>query len=137
AGRGSVRYQEVYYKRNNEVQNHHGGMVLIGDHIYMGHGHNNGFPLCLEMTSGRVVWGGRQRGPGSGSAAIVAADGHLYFRYQSGDMALIEATPAGYNLKGTFKIKTRHRESWPHPVIAGRKLYLRDQHELHCYDIAG
>ena len=45
AGRGRVRMEEVYYKRNNEVQNHHGGMVLIGDHIYMGHGNNTGLPL--------------------------------------------------------------------------------------------
>lgn len=136
AGRGSVRFQEVYYKRNNEVQNHHGGMVLIGDHIYMGHGHNNGLPLCMHMTSGRVLWG-PLRGPGTGSAAIVAADGHLYFRYENAVMALIEVTPQGYNLKGSFDIKSNNGKSWAHPVIAGKKLYLRDQDELHCYDIAG
>ena len=136
AGRGGVQFQEVYYKSNNEVQNHHGGMVLIGEHIYMGHGHNNGFPLCLHMTTGRVVWG-PERGPGRESAAIVAADGHLYFRYQNAIMALIEATPAGYRLKGSFKIKSQNGNSWAHPVIAGKKLYLRDQDELHCYDISG
>ena len=26
-------------------------------------------------------------------------------------------------------------KSWPHPVIANGKLYLRDQDDLHCYDI--
>ena len=111
-------------------------MVLIGDHIYMGHGHNNGLPLCLHMQSGRVVWG-PLRGAGTGSAAIVAADGHLYFRYENAVMALIEATPAGYNLKGSFKIKSNNGKSWAHPVIANKQLYLRDQDELHCYDIAG
>lgn len=134
AGRGGVRMQEVYYKRNNEVQNHHGGMVLIGDHIYMGHGHNNGLPLCIEMRTGRVAWG-PQRGAGRGSAAVIAADGHLYFRYEDAVMALIEATPTGYNLKGSFNIKSKNGKSWAHPVIAGGKLYLRDQNELHCYDI--
>lgn len=134
AGRDNVRMQEVYYKRNNEVQNHHGGMVLIGDHIYMGHGHNNGLPLCLEMMTGRVMWG-PQRGPGNGSAAIVAADGNLYFRYENAVMALIEATPTRYNLKGSFRIKSNNGKSWAHPVIADKKLYLRDQDELHCYDI--
>ncbi|NND99363.1 MAG: PQQ-binding-like beta-propeller repeat protein [Pirellulaceae bacterium] len=135
AGRGSVRFQEVYYKPNNEVQNHHGGMILIGDHIYMGHGHNNGLPLCMDMVSGRVLWG-PQRGAGTGSAAIVAADGHLYFRYENAVMALIEATPSGYKLKGDFKIKSNNGKSWAHPVIADKKLFLRDQDELHCYDIA-
>ena len=51
-------------------------------------------------------------------------------------MALVEATPKGYNLKGKFKIASRNGKSWPHPVIAGKKLYLRDQDELHCYNLA-
>lgn len=135
APRGEVKFQEVYYKRNSDVQNHHGGMVLIGNHLFMGHGHNNGLPLCLDLRSGRTMWG-PLRGPGKGSAAIVAADGHLYFRYEDGVMALIEATPKEYILKGTFAIKSNNGKSWPHPVIAGKKLFLRDQDELHCYDIA-
>lgn len=133
--RGGVQYREVYYRRNNDIQNHHGGMILIGDHIYMGNGHNRGFPLCFNMVTGEEAWR-PGRGPGDGSAAIVAADGNLYFRYQNGVMALIEATPDKYNLKGTFRIASKHGESWPHPVISSGKLYLRDQHELHCYDIA-
>ena len=131
----AVRFQELYYKRNNELQNHHGGMVLIGDHIYMGHGHNNGLPVCVEMQSGRIVWG-PERGAGSGSAAMVAADGDLYFRYENGVMALVEATPAGYRLKGSFRIASNNGKSWQHPVIFDRRLYLRDQDELHCYDLS-
>jgi hypothetical protein len=50
-------------------------------------------------------------------------------------MALIEATPEEYRLKGSFRIATRHGNSWPHPVIAGGRLYLRDQQDLHVYDI--
>lgn len=134
AGRG-VSFQEVYYKSNNQLQNHHGGMVMIGDYIYMGHGHNNGFPVCVEWKTGRLAWG-PGRGPGSKSAAIVAADGHLYFRYEDATMALIEATPSRYNLKGSFRIASRHGSSWPHPVISDKKLYLRDQHQLHCYDLS-
>ncbi|HAY81666.1 MAG TPA: polyvinylalcohol dehydrogenase [Planctomycetaceae bacterium] len=133
-GRG-IGVREVYYKRNNEYQNHHGGMVLIGDHIYMGEGHNKGFPICINMRSGRVAWG-PERGAGSGSAALVAADGHLYFRYENGVMALVTASPRGYELKGSFRIKSNNGKSWAHPVIVDKKLYLRDQDELHCYDIA-
>jgi outer membrane protein assembly factor BamB len=129
-----VGFREVYYRKNSELQNHHGGMILIGDHVYMGHGHNNGFPVCVNMLTGQPAWG-PQRGPGRESAAIAAADGHLYFRYQDGTMALIEATPARYNLKGSFRIASVNGESWPHPAIANGKLYLRDQDQLHCYDI--
>ncbi len=129
-----VKAEEVYYLNAGQLQNHHGGMILLGDYIYMGHGHNNGFPTCVEFMTGKVVWG-KERGPGTGSAAIVFADGNLYFRYQDGMMALIEATPKGYNLKGTFKLASKLGESWPHPVIQDGKLYIRDQDVLLCYDV--
>ncbi|MBI5799194.1 MAG: PQQ-like beta-propeller repeat protein [Verrucomicrobia bacterium] len=129
-----VKATEVYYLSNSELQNHHGGMILLGDHVYMGHGHNNGFPTCVELMTGKVVWG-KERGPGTGSAAIVMADGHLYFRYENGIMALIEATPKSYALKSSFTLASKVAQSWPHPVIHGGKLYIRDQDNLLCYDV--
>ena len=133
-GRG-VSFQEIYYKRSKELQNHHGGMVMLGKHIYMGHGHNNGLPVCVDPQTGKAAWG-PVRGAGGNSAALVAADGHLYFRYENGIMALVEASPSGYKLKGKFRIASVNGKSWPHPVIADKKLYLRDQDELHCYNLA-
>ena len=109
-----VNAEEVWYKKSNELQNHHGGVILLGDHLYLGHGSNQGFPVCVDFLTGKDLWR-PGRGPGEGSAAIVCADGHLYFRYENGEMALIEATPKEYHLKGTFKIKTKHSASWPHP----------------------
>ena len=89
---------------------------------------------CVEMKTGKVAWE-PGRGPGSGSAAVLYADDHLYFRYENGVMALIEATPDSYNLNGSFKIGINNGSSWPHPVVAGGRLYLRDQREMICYDV--
>ena len=129
-----VKMEEVYFLDSKKMQNHHGGMVLFGNHIYCGHGHNKGFPLCIEMKTGRVAWR-PGRGPGTGSAAVVYADGHLYFRYEDGVMALIQATPDKFVLKGTFKIDSPLGKSWPHPVISHGRLYLRDEDALLCYDL--
>ncbi|HKV08807.1 MAG TPA: PQQ-binding-like beta-propeller repeat protein [Thermoanaerobaculia bacterium] len=137
AGDG-VTAQEVYFLPARSFQNHHGGFVLIGDHIYGGHGHNKGFPVCLELSTGKLVWGGdgsNVQAPGTGSAAVTAADGHLYFRYQNGKMALIEATPQGYKQTGLFDIPNVNAPSWSHPVVAGGKLYLREQDNLYVYDV--
>ena len=131
-----VEAVEQYSRTSKELQNHHGGMVLMGDYLYFGNGHNNGFPVCVDLVSGDVKWGGKLRGVGQGSAAITAVDGHLIFRYQSGDVALIEATPKEYKLKGSFKPVYQERESWAQPVVANGKLYLREQNTLMCYDIA-
>ncbi len=129
-----LRAEEQYFLDSKTFQNHHGGMVLVGDYIYCGHGHNKGFPMCLQLETGKVMWDS-VRGAGSGSAAVVYADGHLYFRYENGVMALIEATPEEYRLQGDFEIAAVHGKSWPHPVIHEGRLYLRDQQSLMCYDI--
>jgi outer membrane protein assembly factor BamB len=130
---GSVEVKEVYFLGGNKLQNHHGGMVMLGDYIYGGHGHNSGLPFCLEWKTGKFAWE-PQRGPGGGSAAVLYADGNLYFRYESGTMALVEATPKGYNLKSSFKVPI-DGNGWPHPVIHDGKLYLRGRDQLLCYDI--
>jgi outer membrane protein assembly factor BamB len=130
-----VKAEEVYYKGSKELQNHHGGMILVGGKIYLGDGHNNGFPQCVDLNTGDILWD-KARGAGSGSAAITYADGHLFFRYENHVMALIEANPDGYQLKGSFKIDSGNGKSWPHPVIQNGKLYLRDQDELLCYDVS-
>ncbi|MBS0208513.1 MAG: PQQ-like beta-propeller repeat protein [Planctomycetes bacterium] len=127
--------EEVYYHPGKEMQNHHGGMVMLGDYIFLGHGHNKGIPMCVEWKTGKIVWQVEGRPVGSGSAAVTYADGHMYFRYQDATMALIEASPDGYKLKGTFKIPDSEKPSWPHPVVLGGKLYLREQDALLCYDI--
>jgi outer membrane protein assembly factor BamB len=125
---------EQYFLDAGTFQNHHGGMVRIGDYIYAGKGHNNGFPVCLEWKTGKLAWD-QGRGPGRESAAVVTADGLLFFRYQDGIMALIEASPKGYTEKGAFKLATVDGPSWSHPVIYDGRLYLRDQNTLMCYDV--
>jgi len=128
-----IAAKEVYRLGGNRYQNHHGGFVLIGDHIYGGHGSNNGLPTCLELKTGRIVW--KRRGPGTGSAAVVAADGHLYFRYQNGVIALIEAKPDGYDLKGSFEVPGAGGDSWSHPVVSNGKLFLREKGDLWVYHV--
>jgi outer membrane protein assembly factor BamB len=134
----TVQAQEVYFLPSKTLQNHHGGLVLIGDHLYGGHGHNRGYPICVEMATGKVAWGGEGADlahGGSGSAAVTAADGHLYFRYQNGRMVLIEAKPQGYQVKGAFSIPGVNHPSWSHPVVVGGKLYLREQDNLYVYNL--
>jgi outer membrane protein assembly factor BamB len=131
-----VKAEEQYFLKAGELQNHHGGMVLLDGYIYCGHRHNSGFPICVEMTTGKVAWGGDIRPEGKGTAAVVYVDGYFIFRYQSGDVVLIEATPKGYEVKGKFFPVFQQKESWSHPVVVGGRLYLREQDKLMCYDVA-
>ena len=85
-------------------------MVRIGDYIYAGSGHNNGLPICIEWKTGKVVW--KERGPGRESAAVIAADGELYFRYQDGVMQVAMARLGGNSFvinpgQGSWQLETR------------------------------
>ena len=131
-----VKAQEVYWLDQTKFQNHHGGFVKVGDYIYGGHNHNKGEPTCIEMKTGKILWHADQ--PGKGSGCVLYADGNLYFRYEDGLMALVEATPEKYNLKGTFMPPARpgaKQTAWAHPVISDGKLYLRHWDVLFCYDV--
>jgi prepilin-type processing-associated H-X9-DG protein len=130
---GSANADEQYFLPARQFQNHHGGFVVVDGHVYGGSGHNNGLPTCLNLRTGKAAWG-PTRGPGSGSAAVCFADGHVYFRYEGGDVALIEATPSRLNVKSSFRPPVS-TPSWSHPAVAGGKLYIRDQDQLLCYDV--
>jgi outer membrane protein assembly factor BamB len=129
-----IKANEVYFHPGKEMQNHHGGMVLVDGYVYFGHGQKQGLPMCVDFLTGKVAWG-PLRGPGTESAAVVYADGHLYFRYENAVMALIEATPEAYRLKASFELPSHLASSWPHPAISHGRLYLRDQDVLMCYDL--
>ena len=122
--------EEIYANKN--MANHHGGVILLGDYIY-GHSDSKGW-TCLDFKTGDVKW----RHDGVNKGSIAYADGHFYCRSEGGKgtVALIVATPAGYQEKGRFEQPDRSKQnSWAHPVIANGKLYLRDQDVLLCYDV--
>ncbi|MBI5774270.1 MAG: PQQ-like beta-propeller repeat protein [Verrucomicrobia bacterium] len=136
AAGGAFKAEEVY--ANTNLKNHHGGVVRVGNHLY---GINDPrYLTCLDFKTGKVVWENESVGKGS----VSFADGHLYVRNEGGKgggggtVALVEATPAGYKEKGRFQQPDRSdKNSWPHPVIANGRLYLRDQDVLLCYDVKG
>jgi outer membrane protein assembly factor BamB len=118
---------EVYFTKR--MQNHHGGVVLVGDNLYGFDGSNL---TCLNWKTGEVAWSDRSVGKGS----LVCADGNLYVRSERGTVALVEATPSGYAEKSRFEQPERSKEpAWAHPVVVGGRLYVHDQDLLFCYDV--
>ena len=119
--------EQVYF--NARIKNHHGGLVLVKDHMY---GTAGGSLLCIEFKTGKIVWDDRSVGKGS----LTYADGHLYVRGENGKVALAEANPTKYVEKGQFVQPDRSKQmAWPHPVVANGKLYLRDWDALFCYEV--
>jgi outer membrane protein assembly factor BamB len=128
---GRFSAEQVY--ANKVMANHHGGVIKAGDFVY-GYSEGKGW-TCQDFKTGEAKWQERHK---LGKGSLAYADGHFYLRQEdkNGTVALIEATPEGYREHGRFDQPDRsEKNSWAHPVIAGGKLYLRDQDVLLCYDI--
>jgi outer membrane protein assembly factor BamB len=126
---GKLEAEEAYFLK--EMRNHHGGMVAVGGYLY---GTDGGNLLCVDLKSGKIAWKNKSIGKGS----LTYADGHLYVRSERGPIALVQANPKEYKEAGRFEQPLRSgREAWPHPVVAGGKLFIRDQDVLLCFDVRG
>jgi hypothetical protein len=129
---GAVTVEQVY-PLNTELANKHGGIVLVGDHLY-GDSDDKGIPFCAELETGKIVW--KERGSGRNSACVAAGDGHVYVKFSDGTLALVKADPAAYQEVSTFKVPgSGDRPSWAHPVIVDGRLYIREDDAILCYDI--
>jgi outer membrane protein assembly factor BamB len=131
-----VAAEQVYFTRG--LPNGIGGAVVIGDHIY---GTEVGATLvAAEFATGKVKWSDKS----IGWASVAYADGQLYLHGISGEVALVEATPEAYRIKGRFTppAQPKKKQAGPfpegafaYPVIAGGRLYIRDLGTLWAWDI--
>ncbi len=122
---------------NKVMKNHHGGVILLGDHLY---GYSDGLGwACQDLKTGAEVWSEKKA---LGKGAISYADGMFYLLEESsGNVVLIEASPKGWSEKSRFKldpqttIRSPQGRIWTHPVISNGRLYLRDQDLIFCYAV--
>ncbi len=129
----AAKIDEVY--RGMKLPRMLGGAVLVGEYLY---GSSGNALVCVEFKTGQVKWSERSVAPG----AVCYADGRLYLHGESGEMALLEATPEAYRELGRFtppnpplKRANPGEKAWAYPVIADGRLYIRDADSLWCYDI--
>jgi outer membrane protein assembly factor BamB len=126
----------VYANRN--MVNQHGGVVLVGDHIY---GFTDGMGMvCQNFATGENAW--RERKPDLIKGAVTAVgDRLILMNERDGLLAVIAASPEGYQEFGRMSFPERTKTStidnmvWAHPVVAHGKLYVRDHDLLFCYDL--
>jgi outer membrane protein assembly factor BamB len=119
---------------NETLDNHHHGMVVIGNYIYGSNWLNNtaGNWVCLDWDKGEVKWEQDWycKGP------VISADGMLYIiDEKNGNVGLVKPNPEKFELVSTFKLTKGRGEFWAHPTIYDGKLYIRYNNDLMVYDI--
>jgi outer membrane protein assembly factor BamB len=113
--------------------------VLHDGHLYGVSGRNSGDAVlvCVEWRTGDVRW---SEG-GFGRAGLVLADGHLVVLGEFGDLAVVRATPTGYDEVSRARLLDPQGRSlleppcWAAPVIARGLGYVRGRGRLVCIEL--
>ena len=125
-----VKVEQVYYQ--GKLPTSIGGAVVVEGYLY---GTTGQGLVCAEFAAGETKWQDRS----IGAASLCYADGRLYLHGESGEVALVLATPDAYRELGRFtppdQPERGQAKAWAYPVVSNGRLYLRDQGSLWCYDV--
>ncbi|MFN2516994.1 MAG: PQQ-binding-like beta-propeller repeat protein [Pyrinomonadaceae bacterium] len=112
---------------NINMKNKFNSSVLHEGYVY---GLDEGILTCLDVKTGARKWKGGRYGYGQ----VLLASGHLIISSDSGELALVKATPAQYSEVARFS--AIEGKTWNYPAIAGGHLLVRNANQMAAYNIA-
>jgi outer membrane protein assembly factor BamB len=107
-----------------------GGAVLVDGYLYSS-GDNYREWRCVEWESGKEMYVSDTVAKG----AVISAEGMLYCYSERGELALVKATPSGFDLVSKTHVAFGSEQHWAHPMIHKGVLYVRHGRALIAYDI--
>lgn len=117
--------------RNKELTNLMGGLILKDGCIYSS-AYLQPKWFCINIETGVTNYIAK----GLGGGPVIFADDNFYcYSEKDGEMALVEATPDHFIIISKFKVPLGTAEHWAHPVIEGKRLYIRHNEALMVYDL--
>ncbi len=107
---------------------------------------------CLKADTGERVWSTRKPTVGTateegkptrwGNAFLVQHDDRFFLFNEKGELVIAKLTPKGYEEIDRAPILTPTNKDagrkvvWVYPAFAGKKMYVRNDEELVCVDLA-
>ncbi len=115
-GDAEAGFQAKEVEKNNNMTNHHGGVVKVGDFLY-GYDDNKGLE-CLKFKDTSVVWSHKGE---HGKMSVVCADGQLYwYGEKDGEVLLVEPCRPATRRMGVSRSPSRPRGRVPRGAGSGR-----------------
>ena len=84
---------------------------------------------CIDVETGKRQWKRGRYGHGQ----ILLVNDVLLLQVETGEIALVEATPDEFREVARFE--ALHDRTWNHPVVAGRYLLVRNDREAACFEL--
>jgi outer membrane protein assembly factor BamB len=122
---GALETRKVW--ANTRMKNKFSSSVLYQGFIY---GLDEAILACIDASSGELKWKGGRYGYGQ----LLLASGHLVILSESGEVALVKASPEKYEEIARFQ--AIEGKTWNMPAIADGHLIVRNASEMACFRIA-
>jgi outer membrane protein assembly factor BamB len=99
--------------------------------VYQGHayGLSDGIMECVELATGRRQWKKGRYGQGQ----ILGVADLILIQAESGEVAMVSATPSGFNELGRFQ--AIDGKTWNNLCLYGNRLLTRNSEEAACYEL--
>jgi outer membrane protein assembly factor BamB len=119
--------------------------VLLEGYLYAFSGRNepNASFRCVEFKSGKLMWKREERWrshssahlPVYGRGSLILADGKLIVLGEGGKLGLFLPDPKQPREVSTWQVPQLHYPCWTAPVLSSKRLYLRSEDKLLCFDL--
>lgn len=149
-GAPQLDVEKVWHRRGNNERNTDGlhsiisTPLLLGEHIYGVDSY--GELRCLKQSDGVRVWENRTAVPRSRWATIhfVQNGPRTWMFNERGELILAKLSSEGYREIDRVKLLEPTRAQlnrrggvcWSHPAFANRRVFLRNDEQLACFDLA-
>lgn len=120
--------KDLWYQKG-KLMNHWSTPVVHDGHLYGMYGvkQYGSAPLqCVDLSTGKIQW--KQRGYGQGNCILV--DDQLIALSDSGELAIVQATPEAYN--EIVRVKVLEGKCWSMPAYSDGHVYVRSTTEAAC-----
>ena len=112
--------------RTNRMKNQFTSSVLHDGAIY---GLDEAILACIDAETGAIRWKGGRYGYGQ----VMLASGHIVVLTESGELALVRASPQEHIEVARFPVL--EGRTWNHPAMAGGYLLVRNINEMAAFDL--
>jgi outer membrane protein assembly factor BamB len=127
--------------------------VLCNGYLYSFSGRNEPDAIlrCVEFTTGKIAWERPERWLKAGHSrlaegekppevyargSMILADGKLIALGEAGLLGLFKPNPGKLEEIARWQVPQMRYPCWTAPVLANKRLYLRDEDHLVCYDLS-
>lgn len=121
--------RELYSRTTGFLTRLQDDTILLENRLYES---ANGVFSCFDLKNGDAIWQHRF----GQTSAVTHADGRFYFHDSGGHVRLVSDSTTAPVVLGDFALP-EHSSSMgiTTPVVAGGRLYIREDDNLFCYDV--